>query len=320
MMRRYALPLLLLCGCKTTTPEERDMLTACQRNAPIYFEGGKLEQAMIQAERGLEIDPDDYKLNAIKGAILLRASERDAKLLDKATRQLELVYERRSPMRHEPYVLLYYGLAQQKQGLKNLGEAIRLEDRAQRVVEKRDEYAAQAAKQRALADARLADADEQLGYLLDLGALLRIAHKHRLQIALQRGDDQEFERSAEAFLKESAEEQAFVQGEVERTETPDYEAEQYAYLRELRAEEIEVRALYANWLFDRKQLEGTLSQLNRVLELDPKRSNDYYNRGRVLLKLERKDAAKRDFRMFLATSSLPDDNDKKTFAVHALRQ
>ena len=320
MMRRYALPLLLLCGCKTTTPEERDMLTACQRNAPIYFEGGKLEQAMIQAERGLEIDPDDYKLNAIKGAILLRASERDAKLLDKATRQLELVYERRSPMRHEPYVLLYYGLAQQKQGLKNLGEAIRLEDRAQRVVEKRDEYAAQAAKQRALADARLADADQQLGYLLDLGALLRIAHKHRLQIALQRGDDQEFERSAEAFLKESAEEQAFVQGEVQRTETPDYEAEQYAYLRELRAEEIEVRALYANWLFDRKQLEGTLSQLNRVLELDPKRSNDYYNRGRVLLKLERKDAAKRDFRMFLATSSLPDDNDKKTFAVHALQQ
>ena len=320
MMRRYALPLLLLCGCKTTTPEERDMLTACQRNAPIYFEGGKLEQAMIQAERGLEIDPDDYKLNAIKGAILLRASERDAKLLDKATRQLELVYERRSPMRHEPYVLLYYGLAQQKQGLKNLGEAIRLEDRAQRVVEKRDDYAAQAAKQRALADARLADADEQLGYLLDLGALLRIAHKHRLQIALQRGDDQEFERSAEAFLKESAEEQAFVQGEVERTETPDYEAEQYAYLRELRVEEIEVRALYANWLFDRKQLEGTLAQLNRVLELDPKRSNDYYNRGRVLLKLQRKDAAKRDFRMFLATSSLPDDNDKKTFAVHALRQ
>ena len=81
-----------------------------------------------------------------------------------------------------------------------------------------------------------------------------------------------------------------------------------------------MRALYANWLFDRKQLEGTLSQLNRVLELDPKRSNDYYNRGRVLLKLERKDAAKSDFRMFLATSSLPDDNDKKTFAVHALRQ
>jgi tetratricopeptide (TPR) repeat protein len=319
-MRRIVLPLLLLCGCKTTTLEQQEMLTACQRNAPIYFEGGKLEQAMIQAERGLEIDPDDYKLNAIKGAILLRASEDSPKLLDEATAQLAEVYDRRSPRRHEPYVLLYYGLAQQKQGLRNLGEAIRLEDRARRVVEKRDEYAAAAAAQRELADARLAEADELLGHLLDLGSLLRIAHKHRLQIALQRGDDREFEASAKAFLKESAEEQKFVRGEVERTQAPEYEAEQYAYLRELRDEEIEVRALYANWLFDQKQLEGTLAQLDRVLELDPKRSNDYYNRGRVLMALRRTDAAKRDFRMFLSTSSLPDDNERKTYAVQALRQ
>lgn len=319
-MRRYVLPLLLLCGCKTTTPEQRDLLMACQRNAPIYFEGGKLEQAMTQAERGLEIDPDDYKLNAIKGAILLRASEDKPKLLDEATAQLAKVYDRRSPRRHEPYVLLYYGLAQQKQGLRNLGEAIRLEDRARRVSEKRAEYTAAAADQRALADDRLEEADALLGHLLDLGSLVRIAHKHRLQIALQRGDDREFENSAKAFLKESDDEQTFVRGEVERTESPQYEAEQYAYLRELRSEEIEVRALYANWLFDRDQIEGTLAQLNRVLELDPKRSNDYYNRGRVLMKLKRLDAAKRDFRMFLSTSSLPDDNERKTYAVRALRK
>ena len=320
MLRRYALPLLLLCGCKTTTPEEQETLTACQRNAPIYFEGGKLEQAMIQAERGLEIDPDDYKLNAIKGAILLRASERNAKLLDRATQQLAAVYERRSPLRHEPYVLLYYGLAQQKQGLKNLGEAIRLEGRAQRAGDQGAPFAAKALEQRELADARLAEADGLLEHLLDLGSLLRIAHKHRLQIALQRGDDREFERSAEAFLKESAGEQEFVRGEVERTQTPEYEAEQYVYLRELRAEEIEVRALYADWLYQRQQLQGTLSQLNRVLELDPKRSNDYYNRGRVLMALEREEAAKRDYRMFLSMSTLPDDHDKKTDAIRALRQ
>lgn len=320
MMRRYALPLLLLCGCKTITPENQQTLTACQRNAPIYFEGGKLEQAMIQAERGLEIDPDDYKLNAIKGAILLRASERNAKLLDRATLQLANVYERRSPMRHEPYVLLYYGLAQQKQGLKNLGEAIRLEDRARRAGDQGADFAEQAAEQRELADARLGEADELLDHLLDLGSLLRIAHKHRLQIALQRGDDRQFQNSADAFLKESAGEQGFVRAEVERTQTPEYEAEQYTYLQELRSEEIEVRALYADWLFQRQQLEGTLSQLNRVLELDPKRSNDYYNRGRVLMALERKDDAKRDYRMFLSMSTLPDDHDKKTDAIRALRQ
>ena len=156
--------------------------------------------------------------------------------------------------------------------------------------------------------------------LLDLGSLLRIAHKHRLQIALQRGDDAGFASSAEAFLRESAGEQTFVRREVERTQTPKYEAEQYAYLRELRSEEIEVRALYANWLFDREQFEGTLAQLDRVLKLDPKRSNDYYNRGRVLVKLGRADAAKKDFRMFLSMSNLPDDNDRKTRAINALRQ
>ncbi|MFN3240117.1 MAG: hypothetical protein ACE37K_01250 [Planctomycetota bacterium] len=319
-MRRYALPLLLLCGCSTISPEQQDVLTACQRNAPIYFEGGKLEQAMIQAERGLEIDPDDYKLNAIKGAILLRASERNPKLLDRATTKLEQVFDRRSPMRHEPYVLLYYGLAQQKQGLRNLGEAIRLEDRARRTPDKRDELWSEAQQERARAGDRLEAADQLLGYLLDLGALLRITHKHRLQIALQRGDDKQFEKSAKAFLKESADEQAVVRADVERTPTPEYEAERYRYLRELRAEEIDVRALYADWLFDRNQLEATLAQLNRVLELDPKRSNDYYNRGRVLMALERKDAAKRDFRLFLSMSELPDEHDKKTYAVNALRQ
>ncbi|MCK5942582.1 MAG: hypothetical protein KAI24_11465 [Planctomycetes bacterium] len=318
-MRRYAL-LLLLCGCSTLSPEQEEMLVTCKRNAPIYFEGGKLEQAMIQVERGLDIDPEDYKLNAIKGAILLRASERNPKLLDRATRQLEVVFERRSPLRHEPYVLLYYGLAQQKQGLRSLGEAIRLEDRARRTPDKRDELLAQAQQQREQAEQRLEDADGLLQHLLDLGALLRVTHKHRLQIALQRRDDKQFEESAKAFLKESAKEQAVVRAKVENTLTPQFEAEQTALLQDLRAEEIEVRALYADWLFDRRQLEATLAQLDRVLELDPKRANDYYNRGRVLMALERKDAAKRDFRLFLSMSQLPDDNDKKTYAVHALQQ
>ena len=321
MMRRNALPLiLLLCGCEYISTEQRDVLTACQRNAPIYFEGGRLGQALDQANRGLEIEPEDYKLNAIKGAILLRQSEDNPKLLDEATALLEQVFDRRYPLRHEPYVLLYYGLAQQKQGLRNLGEAIRLEDRARRMAERRAALSEQAKAQRTLANARLARADETLAHLLDLGSLLRTAHKHRLAIALQRGDDTGFESSAEAFLKESASEQTFVRREVERTQTPKYEAEQYAYLRKLRSEEIEVRALYADWLFDREQFEGTLAQLDRVLKLDPKRSNDYYNRGRVLMTLGRTEAAKRDFRLFLSMSNLPDDNDRKTRAVNALRQ
>jgi tetratricopeptide (TPR) repeat protein len=318
-MRRFAL-LLLLCGCHAISDEDRELLTSCQRNAPTYFEGGKLSQALTQAERGLEIDPDDYKLQAIRGATLLRASEQNPKLLPEATRQLQVVYDRRSPMRHEPYVLLYYALSQQKQGLRSRGEAIRLEDRARRNPAQKDDLLEAAADEQERADERLREADEVLGYLLDVGSQLRLSYKHRLQIALQLKDDEGFDRSVTAYLKEAEREQESVRREVERTQTPDYEAEQYKLLRSLRAEEIEVRELYGNWLFHRGQLEGTLAQLDRMLELDPQRSNDYYNRGRVLTSLGRKDAAKRDFRMFLSMSRLPDDNDKKTFAVNALKQ
>jgi hypothetical protein len=60
--------------------------------------------------------------------------------------------------------------------------------------------------------------------------------------------------------------------------------------------------------------------LDRVLQIDPARSVDYYNRGRVLLELQRQSTAKDDFRKFLATTNLPADNQKVTFAMAALKQ
>ena len=52
-----------------------------------------------QVRRALEIEPDDYKLNVIKGAVLLRVSERDPEKLDQATEILARIYDWRSPMR-----------------------------------------------------------------------------------------------------------------------------------------------------------------------------------------------------------------------------
>lgn len=320
-MRQYAL-LLFLCGCATLSSDQLDRLEICQRNAPLYFDGNKLGQALIQVERGLEIDPDDYKLNVIKGAVLLRASERDPKMLDQATEILERVYDWRSPMRHEPYELLYYGLARQKQGLRKLGEAIRLEDRAARAPDKQrhDQFADKAHAQRTLATTELRKADELLSHLIERGELLRVVHNHRLQIARQLGDDKTFEISAKAFLKKMKEERAVVEADVERTIIPDYEVQQYRYLIDLKAEELDVRALYADWLFNRKSFEKALEQMDLVVKLDPTRSDNYYNRGRVRLELKDFDNAKSDFRRFLATSQLPASSSKKTFATKALTQ
>tara|TARA_R110002096_G_scaffold79217_11_gene186149 strand:+ start:304 stop:1266 length:963 start_codon:yes stop_codon:yes gene_type:complete len=320
-MRQYAL-LLFLCGCTTLSSDQLDRLEICQRNAPLYFDGGKLGQALIQVERGLEIDPDDYKLNVIKGAVLLRASERDPKKLDQATKILARVYDWRSPMRHEPSELFYYGLARQKQGLRNLGEAIRLEDRAARAADtdRHDEFADKALEQRKLAVHELTKADELLAYLIERGELLRMVHNHRLQIARQLGNDKQFEQSAEAFLVEMEKERKVVEADVKQTVIPDYETQQYRYLLNLKQEELDVRALYADWLFHRKNFAKALEQMDEVIKLDPTRSDNYYNRGRVRLELGDVENAKSDFRRFLATSQLPASSGKKTFATKALTQ
>lgn len=318
-MRQFAL-LLFLCGCTTLSSDQMDRLEIYQRNAPLYFDGGKLGQALIQVERGLEIEPDDYKLNVIKGAVLLRASERDPKKLDEATEILARVYEWRSPMRHEPSELLYYGLARQKQGLRNLGEAIRLEDRAARAPDKKrhDEFQDKARKHRDIATEELNKANELLSVLIERGELLRMVHNHRLQIARQLGNDKAFEESAEAFLREMKKERDVVEERVKNTVSADYEADQYRTLLNLKQEELDVRALYADWLFHRKNFLRALEQMNVVIKIDPTRSDNYYNRGRVHLELKDEESAKNDFRRFLATSQLPASSGKKTFATKAL--
>lgn len=318
--------LSLLCACSTLSNEDRERLASHQRNAALFYDGGKLEQALGQIERGLELEPDDYKLLALKGAVLLRASGdaqgTDHRLLDQATQVLEEVFSRRSATRHEPYVLLNYALALQKQGLRHLGDSIRSAGEADRAVDagRQATLRAEAADSRQRAHELLGRADGLLAVLTERGELLRLAHKHRLQIARQLGDDAGFVAESNKFLAQTATEQAFAQREVERTTTPGYEQQQLALLGQLREEELEVRALLAEHHYARHEYEAALAQLNRVLELDPTRSVDYYNRGRVLDELQQPEAAKADFRRFVMRSTLPASSDKMAYAMRALQQ
>jgi len=76
----------------------------------------------------------------------------------------------------------------------------------------------------------------------------------------------------------------------------------------------------AQMYYDEKAYEKSREMLDRVLKLDPSRSVDYYNRGRVLMALGEKALAKADFRKFLATTDLPTTSDKTTLALRALDQ
>src|SRR5688572_29874472 len=112
-----ALP-LAAAACNVNRAADQKQLAQYQHNAMLYWEGGKLDQAMQLVERGLEIDPDDYKLNALRGTIMLRRSSTiagtDHKALDEATESLAEVYDSRAVDRHEPYLLFYYALALEK--------------------------------------------------------------------------------------------------------------------------------------------------------------------------------------------------------------
>ncbi|MFK7742568.1 MAG: hypothetical protein AB8H80_19815 [Planctomycetota bacterium] len=325
-MRQALLPTCLIAvtfaaACAPISIQDERRLASYQRNAALYFEGGKLDQAMLQIDRGLEIEPDDYKLSGLKGAVLVRATSNNPKIVDEAAALLEQVYDWRSSLRHEPYVLFYYALARQRQGLRALGNAIRAEDRELRSAdaEQKSELGGKAREAREQARLRLQQADELLDILVERGEMLRLAHKHKLQIARQTNSEDDFETSANAFLEASTEAQESVRTDVETTTVAAYEQERIDFLRDLEEEELEVRALFADWLYDRQRLEDAVEQINVVLERDPKRTPDYYNRGRVLLELKRFDAAKQDFRRFLATSTMPAASEQMTFAAKALK-
>jgi tetratricopeptide (TPR) repeat protein len=323
-MRSYAL-FLLLGACTSLATEEQDALASHQRNAALFFDGGRLNQAMGQIERGLELEPDDYKLNAMKGCILLRTSGSaqgtDHALLDQATEVLATQFATRSIGRHEPILLLNYGLALQKQGLRHLGEAIRLEGQAARApAAQAPDMRKNAAEQRELAIGKLGEADTMLKELVERGELLRVAHNHRLQIALQRGDDEGFKISERGYFEQAVIAEKLTKDRIVKATNVDYENQELATLRELHAEEIGVRHLVAEFYYARRDFNAALAHLNRILSIDPRRFADYYNRGKVLLELRRDEEAKADFRRFLADPLVPTTSEKAVFALKAIEK
>ncbi|MBL8726085.1 MAG: tetratricopeptide repeat protein [Planctomycetes bacterium] len=320
-MNRNLLPLLLLTACSTLSSEERDKLAFHQRNAKIYYDSGKYEQAMGQIDRGLRYDPDDYLLNSLHGAILLRFSGSalgtEHRQLDEATALLAKVYDQRSVRRHEPYLLLNYALALQKQGRRQLGSALSLEDRATRAGDG-DALRQQAAAARATGREQLLEARRLLLAMVERGDQPRLGNYHLLLLAQDLNDPPGFDQAERGYLEQLAKDQRVLTRNKDLAVNPVHEQEFGSLLDELKREEIDARSLLAEEHFFRKDYQRAAGMLDRVLELDPSRTADYYNRGRALLELGRAEAAHADFRKFLAQTDLPPDHEKRTFAYQAL--
>lgn len=306
---------LLAAACYSTSDEDERQLSSFQRNAGLYFEAGKMGQALGLIERGLEIEPDDYKLLSMRACIHLRqsgpASGSDHRMLDQAMTEFADVFDQRAAERHERYFLFYYALGHQKQGLRRMAEAARVDP----TKADREQLAAAANRE---ADQEFAAARELLQVLLDRGEIARLCHYHFVQIAAVQGDTKSLVEHGEAFLVAAAEDQKKTAAEIDKTTVYLYEQFNKEALKQLRGDEIGVRSLLAQNLYAQGKFEDSLRHVDAILSIDPTRSDEHYNRGILLQKLGRKEEAKDELRTFLATTRLPSDSAKVQDAVQAL--
>jgi Tfp pilus assembly protein PilF len=309
--------ILLAAACSSTPSDEERQLASYQQNAGLYFEGGKFDQSLQLIDKGLEIDPEDYKLLSLRACIHLRqsgpASGVDHKALDQSLAEFEEVYEQRDIDVHDRHLLFYYSLAMQKQGNRLLTEAARIDDNA-------EDAKSRATDKNTEADACLAKSKEMLQALLARGEIPRLCHFHMFQIALLTRDADGLLDHGEKFLEASASDLKKTQAEIDRTTVYGYEQFQKNSLQQLRGDEIGVRIQLGEHHFERGDFQDALRHVDAILAIDPRRSDLRYNRGQILRKLGRTEESKNELRTFLATTSLPPDSAKVRDAVEALGQ
>jgi len=125
-------------------------------------------------------------------------------------------------------------------------------------------------------------------------------------------------KQGEEYLKAAEVDNAAAQRELDRTTVLGYEHEKQSELDELRREEIDVHSFLAEMLNARKKYDQALAHVTEVLRLDSTRSNDYWNRYRILRALDRIEESKDDLRKFMATTTLPPENPKVLEASQVL--
>jgi len=329
-LRIALLTALLPVACTSLSPEERNQLALCQQNAATYWGGGMLDQCLGMAEKGLEIDPEDYKLSTMKGMVWLRqasddrfSDEQQVRLLQKAQEQLASVYGWRSPSRHEGFLLLGYGMVLQARGIRRMQDSIRDRDAAKSLgtrasgYENRMEAAAEAESEgREL----LAEARTVFEVLLERGDLTMLAHYHLMQVAAGLEQPDLVLSNGNSYLEGVRKFQEVNQSRIEASPTATFERELRKEQDRIRSQELDVRVFLAKTLYDQENYAAAVVHLDAVLAANPSRTTDYFNRGRCFRELGRADDAREDFRRFVATSNLPASNPRMVEAVQFLGQ
>lgn len=320
MLGRLGLLLVLASASACTvfglSAEDRANLAQFQERAQVYWQANRLPQALDQVRQGLEISPTDYKLHYVKGWVLMRQANdsryattpaRRRGLLDDARIAFDAALQLRSFEDHGPQVLLGDALLHEELARSALSEKAQVEEEHGRPEVTAQERALLHVRRQEYAlelGAHLARAQRDLEQLLKRGDVLLLAHKHMMSVKSLRGDYAGAVEHGQNYLERCRTAQAAKQKVFETTLQLGNEQKAAQELSGLVDDELTVRSQLANLHFDHGRYDLAVSELDRILNLDPGRSIDYYNRARALLESKRYDEAYRDVQKFLATHDL----------------
>ncbi|MEM7204617.1 MAG: hypothetical protein AAF628_30445 [Planctomycetota bacterium] len=314
---------LAACGVFGLSQEDRQSLVRYQSNAQIYWEGGRLDQAMDQVRRGLELAPDDYKLRTIRAWCRLRQANEQPQLVDDVVAEFDALLDLRGDDEHGPQARLGYAKAHSLRGVRALQQARELEaSLTERPTSDKQiqEATAQIGSWEEEAMADFDHSEQELTKLTERGESLLMAHYDLMTVKWWRGDYESAVIAGNAYLARVFELQDRVRRELERTLIVGYEEEERSRLQRLTDDELNVRAFIANMHYKRGHHDLVVDQLDAVLAKDPERHHQYYNRGRSFAALGRSGDARRDLERFLATTRLPRDSTQVRDALRQLRE
>ncbi|MFO1051900.1 MAG: tetratricopeptide repeat protein [Planctomycetota bacterium] len=299
--------------------EERDRLNFFKQNAGAYFLSDSYEQALDMARRGLQIEPEDYELLITSGLCHLQKAAGNTRDLEEAERFLKRAFDQRSFEENRPEAILGYATVEQRLGIDHDRRARLLTaELARPDLQEGDRLTkdAQAKSHAERAKLYWGEARRALQVLLQRQEMLRFAHKGLMEIAVEFNDYDTAVKEGLACLAENKKAQDRVNDVIKETPVASEEIRARSTLQELLDQEKRVRASLAEMHFRTKHFKESVEQLDVLLQLDPTRTEDYYNRAVALENLGATEGARRDFEKFLANTSLPQSNDR---VVHAQR-
>lgn len=317
------LPFLGACGMFGPSSEDRDRLALFQANASLYYEGKRYDQALVEVEKGLEIDPYDYRLLSTAGWCWLFKAEGSEELLLRSEQYFDDLYASRSPEDHGPPVLLGYALCKQRLGVIHDRRARQLTAEAQGIA--LDEAAkvvreARATEHAGKARAYLASATKGFEALVEREETLRFAYKGLMEISVLEGDYQNAVYYGDLCLQRIDRVKSNLLRIIETTQLAAYEREKRAERDELIAQELRVRSALAEMHFRQENYRGAVEHLDMLLVWDPSRDTDYYNRGRAYEALGEHERARSDYDKFLQVTELPMNNERVQHAWNYTRR